>query len=87
MKRLGKQEIKITVILGKWARKWATRHIVEESVELTLPKGSTVEDILKIFSIRDSQVGKIVVDNELVERDFSPSEGDIIKIYPYMDAI
>ena len=87
MKRLGKQNINVTVILGKWARKWGTKHIVEEPVELTLPKNSTVEDIIKIFSIRESQVGKIVVDGKLVEQDFSPSDGDVLKIYPYMDAI
>lgn len=61
---------------------WAAKFIKERSVDLNLPKNSTIQDLINISGIPLDEAGIAVINNEVVPGVHPLSDGDEIKIHP-----
>jgi len=84
MKRLGENNIEITLITGFWKKRLFAR-VIEEQVEtVTLPKDSTVKDVLEKMTFTKGQIGSMTIGGEIVSESFVLSDKDTLKVYPMM---
>jgi len=70
--------MKIVVETGLWAR----RYVEESKVEIHLPEGSTVMDIIKELNIPADEAGIAVIRGEAVSQDFILKSNDTVTLHP-----
>ena len=68
----------ITVVTGRWAKKF----MEQESMEMVVPEHSTVGSVLGTLPIPADETGMTQVDGKTVKEDFLLSAGCILKIFP-----
>jgi sulfur carrier protein ThiS len=73
--------MRITIELSSWFKRYTAG---QEQLEVDACEGATVAEAVKASGIPIEEVGFIVRNNEKINEGLILSEGDRIKLYPYI---
>lgn len=74
-------KVKIAIELSSWFKRYSEG---KGLLELDIYEGATAEAAVKAAGIPFEEVGFIVLNNEKINEGLILSEGDRIKLYPYV---
>lgn len=74
-------KVKVRIELSSWFRRYSEG---KELLEVETAEGATAEEAVKAAGIPFEEVGFIVRNNEKIDEGLILSEGDRIKLYPYV---
>ena len=70
--------MKFTVIAGNWA----ARYMKPGSIEMNIPKQSTVAGALKQLPVPIDEIGVTALNGKAVKHEQALAEGDVLQIFP-----